>query len=131
MEWFAKWAAISLQSLNFVSKRDIVVSIVNRVVANQRELSVTGNLPITEINHVEYKTISSDGSNANLSTTHVGYKTISRHGSNTVPLFVLDSRGSRVKSIPFSFTIQLPKPRYARMIVGRNKEGKILRSIAL
>ena len=49
------------------------------------------------------------------------------HSMNTTRHSVL---GEDVKFIPFSYTIKLPPPCYARKIIVRDKQGKIIRSIA-
>jgi len=40
-----------------------------------------------------------------------------------------DYTDTTTKLIPFVFTIKLPSPRYERIIVNRNHQGRILRSV--
>ena len=56
MRRFAKEAVKKLESLSFESKREIVLSVIEKVVGTQQRLQVYGYIPIT--NHVEFKTIS-------------------------------------------------------------------------
>jgi site-specific DNA recombinase len=97
----------ALPELSFEAKREIVITVIEKAVASQQELHVYGHIPIASENHVEFKTIH-------------------RHG----PSFIRhQSSGDGVKSIPFSFDIKLPPPRYERTIVGRDKRGRILHSL--
>jgi hypothetical protein len=51
---YAAKAAHALKGLNFDAKRVIVMNAVDRVVASQSDLLVSGYIPVT--NYVEYKT---------------------------------------------------------------------------
>lgn len=55
---FATKSLETLKNLSFQSKREIVVSVIDKVVGTQKELQVFGYIPITSNNYVEYKTIS-------------------------------------------------------------------------
>ena len=80
-------AAEALHDLNFDEKRAIVSRLINKVVGTQKELSVTGCLPIPT--HVEYQLNDRDGVNA------------TRHPAN-----------DNFPMLPFEFTIELPAPSY-------------------
>ena len=86
IEAFAASAARALEDLNFESKRAIVMSVIDKVVATQETLEVYGYIPIKD--HVELCSEYRDGAN-----------TI-RHG--------LDNRSN--KSVPFELVIPLPPP---------------------
>lgn len=48
-----------INNLNFSQKRDIVVSVIERIVANQKEMTVYGYIPVNNVNnYVEFKSIS-------------------------------------------------------------------------
>lgn len=61
---YAGKATESLKDLNFIEKREIVLSIIEKVVGTKEELTVTGLLPIKSP-YVEYKTINRYGQDAN------------------------------------------------------------------
>jgi len=46
----------TLKNLNFEGKRVIVMGIIEKVIGTQKELIVSGRIPIQNINHVKYKT---------------------------------------------------------------------------
>ena len=50
------------------------------------------------------------------------YVILSRHSQSA-------TRHDYIKLIPFAFTIKLPAPRYKRIIMRRNSQGRILRSV--
>ena len=54
IEMYAAKATRALEDLNFQTKRAIVMDTVDRVVASQGELQVSGYIPVT--NYVEFKT---------------------------------------------------------------------------
>jgi hypothetical protein len=104
IEGFAKSAMKQLRNLKFQQKRDIVTRIIDKVVGNQDKLLVYGYIPINQ---------------------HVIQCSTNRNGANTT---LHNTTDNSIKLIPYSLTIKLPPPRYERIIVTRNQQGRIVRS---
>ena len=56
IELFSLKAVKELKNLNFKVKQAIIRNIVEKVEANQKELIVSGYIPLEHLNYVEYKT---------------------------------------------------------------------------
>jgi site-specific DNA recombinase len=96
---FAGTVTQRLNNLNFSQKREIVCNVVDKIVGTPDKLQVYGHIPIT--GHVEL--CSNDRHTQN----------IARHSSSI---------------IPFEFTIQVPPPRKVRVIMARDRNGRIINS---
>jgi site-specific DNA recombinase len=101
MDLFAETATQKLNNLNFAHKREIVCGVIDKVVGTPDKLQVYGHIPVTR--HVEL--CSND-----------------RHGQDA-------SRHADVARIPFSFCIPLPAPLSDRLIISRDKKGRIVKSM--
>ena len=98
---FAECAQAALQrDLKFDEKHAIVMSVVDKVIANREKLRIIGAIPVQPL-------------------TNVAFCPSHRHRWDT----------TRNEKIPFTLTIPLPPPRYARAIVGRDKQGRIRHSV--
>jgi len=93
LEEFARCSRVKLANLNFREKRAIVLKTVETIIGDQRSLKIYGHVPVTE---------------------NVDVYTSDRHGWDA-------TRHDDVKRIPFTFDIDLPSPRYERIIVRRDK----------
>lgn len=107
VEEFTARAAGALANLSFGAKRAIVLNTIEKVVGTKDELHVYGYIPVT---------------------SYVELFPDDRHGVNTSRHGVSDY--SAKKLVPFSFVLKLPPPRYERIIVSRNEQGRIVRSKA-
>ncbi len=54
LKTFAQEASIVLGNLNFQSKKAVIQNIINKVVGTKEELTVSGNIPIKYLDHVEF-----------------------------------------------------------------------------
>jgi site-specific DNA recombinase len=121
LKLFAQQAANSLTDLSFEAKQAIVRNVVDKITATQEELVVTGVLPIPNPNHGAFTSNHRNGEDTTI-LNHVEFKTSHRHSQST-------TRHDSAKLLPFAFNIKLPPGRYERIIVSRNEQGRILRSV--
>ena len=101
MDLFANAAVEKLNNLNFIEKREIVCSVIEKIVGTPDKLTVYGHIPVTR--HVE---LCSDD----------------RHSLNA-------GRHQALSIIPFEFLIPLPPPQKKRVIVARDRNGRIINSM--
>jgi hypothetical protein len=89
IELFAQKASQALHGLNFEAKREIVRGVIEKVVGTQKELHISGYIPVT----------------------HVNVHFFHRHGVNTI------GHGEDQGLIPFELNIKLPdRARSQRMV---------------
>jgi site-specific DNA recombinase len=100
LEEFARRSREKLANLKFRQKRAIVLKTIEKVLGDQKNLTIYGHIPVTE---------------------NVDVCTSDRHGWNT-------NQHTATSLIPFEFTIALPHPLKERVITSRNEKGRIIRS---
>jgi site-specific DNA recombinase len=97
---FAERSVQRLNNLNFGQKREILCSVIEKIVGTPTQIKIYGHIQVT--NHVELR--SND-----------------RHSQNV-------DRHQSLPIIPFELAIQLPPPRKERVIVARGRNGRIINS---
>jgi len=118
LETFAREATKNLADLNFQTKRAIVMNVIDSVVASKKELRISGFIPVHAINNVKVRPI--DRHQADTNQPAEAPFDLERN-----QLFI----GSKSDfAIPFDLTIPLPEPQYKRLIIERDKQGRITHS---